>query len=431
MRNDLAKEIFLAALSEVEPYSLIKRNVRLEGDILKVGQLELDLTQFGSIYLIGAGKAFASQAKAVCEILGEKIKAGIGITKYGHTLPLKKIKLFEAGHPLPDKEGGQATGAILALLEKAGEEDLIFCLLSGGGSALLFAPAKGISLEEVKELNSALLSSGANIDEINAVRKHISSVKGGLLAKKAYPARVVSFILSDVIGDSLDVIASGPTSPDESTFADALTALKRYDLEGKVPASILNHLRIGGPETPKKQDKIFEKVTNIIIGNNRQALYAARDKAKEFGFAPLILTCRMEGEAREAAKVFAGICKEIKYSSNPVSPPACILAGGETTVTLKGEGRGGRNQEFALTAAMQIEGWTEITILSGGTDGTDGPTDAAGAVVDGETLSKIDKDPEEYLKNNDSYHFFKDSPCHLITGPTRTNVMDIIIGLVG
>ncbi|MBU1614398.1 glycerate kinase, partial [bacterium] len=313
----------------------------------------------------------------------------------------------------------------------AKEEDLILCLLSGGGSALLFAPVRGISLEEIAQLNAALLSCGAKIDEINAVRKHLSSVKGGQLAKRAYPARLVSLILSDVIGDPLDVIASGPTTGDESTFADALKVLKRYDLEDKVPTAILSHLQRGEPETPKKEDKIFERVTNIIIGNNRQALYAARDKARELGWTPLILTSEMEGEAKEAAKVFASICKEIRSSSNPMSPPACILAGGETTVTLKGDGRGGRNQEFALAAAMQIKGFEEITILAAGTDGTDGPTEAAGAVVDGKTLSKIDKDPEEYLKNNDSYHFFKDSPCHLITGPTRTNVMDMVIGLVG
>lgn len=431
MKKTIVREIFLAGLSGVEPYSLVKRKVRLEGDILKVEQLELDLSQFGSIYLVGAGKAFAAQAKAIEEILGQKIKAGIGVTKYGHTLPLERIKLFEAGHPLPDKEGGQATEAILGLLSEAKEEDLILCLLSGGGSALLFAPVRGISLEEIAQLNAALLSCGAKIDEINAVRKHLSSVKGGQLAKRAYPARLVSLILSDVIGDPLDVIASGPTTGDESTFADALKVLKRYDLEDKVPTAILSHLQRGEPETPKKEDKIFERVTNIIIGNNRQALYAARDKAGELGFTPLILTSEMEGEAKEAAKVFASICKEIRSSSNPMSPPACILAGGETTVTLKGDGRGGRNQEFALAAAMQIKGFEEITILAAGTDGTDGPTEAAGAVVDGKTLSKIDKDPEEYLKNNDSYHFFKDSPCHLITGPTRTNVMDMVIGLVG
>jgi len=431
MKRTIVRDIFLAGLSGVEPYSLVKRKVRLEGDILKVEQLELDLSQFGSIYLVGAGKAFAAQAKAIEEILGQKIKAGIGVTKYGHTLPLERIKLFEAGHPLPDKEGGQATEAILGLLSEAKEEDLILCLLSGGGSALLFAPVRGISLEEIAQLNAALLSCGAKIDEINAVRKHLSSVKGGQLAKRAYPARLVSLILSDVIGDPLDVIASGPTTGDESTFADALKVLKRYDLEDKVPTAILSHLQRGEPETPKKEDKIFERVTNIIIGNNRQALYAARDKARELGWTPLILTSEMEGEAKEAAKVFASICKEIRSSSNPMSPPACILAGGETTVTLKGDGRGGRNQEFALAAAMQIKGFEEITILAAGTDGTDGPTEAAGAVVDGKTLSKIDKDPEEYLKNNDSYHFFKDSPCHLITGPTRTNVMDMVIGLVG
>lgn len=432
--KEQAKNIFLSAVGAVDPYALIKKKVILEDGVLKIEKGRYSLSEFGSIYVVGGGKAFAPMAKALEEVLQGKIKEGVGVTKYDHILPLKSVKLLEGGHPIPDKGSFNGAKAILELLSTTKEDDLVICLISGGGSALLFAPQKGISLGEVQHLNSLLLACGAKISEINAVRKHISAIKGGRLARMAYPAKLVGLILSDVIGDPLSVIASGPTTYDETTFADALGVIKSYGLEEKIPTVILNHLQRGAAgeiqETPKDGDEVLKRASNIIIGNNQEALYVARDKASQFGFNTLILSSRIEGEAREVAGVFAAICKEVATSKNPIAPPACILAGGETTVTLRGDGQGGRNQEFALAAAIEIEGFKNIVILSGGTDGTDGPTEAAGAIVDGQTLSNISKNPYEFLERSDSFGFFEDSPYHLLTGPTQTNVMDIIIGLI-
>jgi len=310
--------------------------------------------------------------------------------------------------------------------------------LSGGGSALLVAPAEGISLENKQEVTRLLLACGADIHEINTVRKHLSRAKGGELARWAHPATVVSLILSDVIGDDLNAIASGPTVPDPGTFVDTEGVLKKYDIWGRVPKSVRGRIQKGLEgniaDTPKSGDAVFQRCYSELVGTNIQALKAAGGAAQKLGYHPLILSSTVAGEAREVAKVLTAIAREVRSSANPAPPPACILAGGETTVTLQGDGKGGRNQEFALAAAMLLDGIENVVLLSGGTDGTDGPTDAAGAIADGHTVSRArakSLDPLDYLRRNDSYHFFQALGDLVITGPTRTNVMDVYMVLVG
>ncbi|MEE8448421.1 MAG: DUF4147 domain-containing protein, partial [Thermodesulfobacteriota bacterium] len=307
----------------------------------------------------------------------------------------------------------------------------------GGGSALLPLPVSGISLEEKQRTTELLLACGAGIDEVNAIRKHISRIKGGGLARLVYPATLICFILSDAVGDPLDVIASGPTVPDSTTFSQCLEIMEKYDLTDKVPATVLRHIQRGvkdpGLETPKSAEPGFKKIQNIIIANNMQALKAAARKAEQLGYRPLILSSMVEGETREVARVHAAIAREIASSGHPLPPPACILSGGETTVTLRGKGLGGRNQEFALACALALAGLNRVVVLSGGTDGTDGPTDAAGAIVGGSTVKRAHRlslDPAAFLRNNDSYHFFERLGDLLITGPTLTNVMDLRIMLI-
>jgi len=375
---------------------------------------------------------------AVEEILGNRINEGLINTKYGHGLSLNRIELKEAGHPLPNEAGMRGAEAILSLIEKAKDEDLIICLISGGGSALLPLPAQGISLEEKQETTSLLLGCGATIQEINAIRKHISRIKGGRLAEASWPAGLVTLILSDVVGDPLDVIASGPTVPDESTFEDCLAIVKKYKLESRVSPSIRNHLHEGASsrrqDTPKPGNVCFTRTQNVIIGSNIQAIGASASEARQLGYHPLILSSLIEGETRQVAKVHAAIAKEVIRTGNPITKPACLISGGETTVTLRGEGRGGRNQEFVLAAALEMKDLKASVILSGGTDGTDGPTEAAGALADGTTIRRSwmkGMDPTSYLDRNDSYNFFFKLGDLLITGPTRTNVMDLRIIILG
>ena len=323
------------------------------------------------------------------------------------------------------------------MVAQAGETDLVICLISGGGSALLAAPADGITLEDKQEVTRLLLACGATIHEINAVRKHLSLVKGGGLARLAQPATVVSLILSDVVGDNLDVIASGPTVPDSSTFHQAAEVLYRYEIWHQIPPRVRERVQKGMAgeveETPKPQEPFFERCHWELMGSNLQALLAARQEAERQGYSSLILSAGVEGETREVAKVHAAMAREALRSDNPLAPPACLLSGGETTVTLRGKGRGGRNQEFVLASAIALEGVEGVVVLSGGTDGTDGPTDAAGAIADGQTIARartVGLDPEDHLHRNDSYPFFEALGDLLITGPTRTNVMDVRIVLV-
>jgi len=431
-RRERALAILSAALTSVDPVVAVKRYLSLEGDSLYVSGRAYDLSRFRHIYVVGAGKASGAMAQALEEILGERLTSGLVNVKYGYLAPTQRVRLQEAGHPLPDEVGLSATGKIVDLLRETDEDDLVICLISGGGSALLTSPQEGISLEDVKRLTEALLRCGATINEINAVRKHISQVKGGRLACLAHPASLITLILSDVVGDPLDMIASGPTVPDSTTYAEAWQVLERYQLVEGIPSAIMRHLELGKggqvEETPKKGDSVFERTYNLIIGNNRQAALAAVEKAQQLGFNALLLTTYLEGEAREVAKVLAALAKEVVQYGEPVSPPACLVLGGETTVTVKGDGLGGRNQEMALASALAIEGMEDVLILCAATDGSDGPTDAAGAIAEGDTLARareLGLEARAYLVNNDSYHFFQALGDLIITGPTNTNVNDL------
>jgi len=376
-------------------------------------------------------------AASLERILGSRITAGWVNVKYGHGQKLKRIRIQEAGHPLPDRKGLEGSQEMVRLLGQLTPQDLVIFLISGGGSALLPLPVPGVSLEEKQAATNLLLGCGATIQEINTVRKHLSVIKGGGLAKIVYPATLVTLILSDVIGDPLDAIASGPTVPDPTTFEDCARILSRYGLWEKVPLSVANHIREGlegrKEETVKENDPAFSKVYNLVVGNNLLAMKAAQKAAKAMGYRTLLLSSLIEGETREVAKVHTAVAKEVLLSGNPISSPACILSGGETTVTLRGKGKGGRNQEFALASSIELAGWEGIVLLSAGTDGTDGPTDAAGAFADGKTLSRaktLGLDPWSFLKENDSYSFFEQLGDLLMTGPTGTNVMDLRILLI-
>lgn len=433
-----AAEIFQAGLRAVEPAEAVRRHLSRRGHWLYGNGHTFDLLQFRRVFVVGAGKAGAPMAAVVESIMGDFISSGWVNVKYGHLTSTEKVYLHEAGHPIPDEAGHQGALAILDLLKGAGEADLVICLISGGGSALLPCPVEGIALEEKQEITHQLLASGADIKEINTVRKHLSRIKGGGLARAAYPATVLSLILSDVVGDCLDIISSGPTAPDGSSYADALQVLEKRGIREKAPPSVLSHLEAGArgevPETLKEGDPVFKRVFNVIVGSNVQALMAAHRKAEEMGFRSLILSSSFEGEAREVAAFHVALAREILGSGHPVPPPACLISGGETTVTLKGKGHGGRNQEFTLAAAIGISGLKNVVIWSAGTDGTDGPTDAAGAVADGESLKRANAmglDPLSHLEENNSYPFFEGLGDLIITGPTNTNVMDIRLLLVG
>jgi hydroxypyruvate reductase len=433
-----ALQIFQAALQAVDPVEAIVRHVKLSNDVFMIGDSTYELKSYDRIFVVGAGKAVAPMAKAIEDILQDRISNGVIVVKDGHGLPLKRVQVLEASHPVPDERGVHGTEEILGLVEKAGDRDLVICLISGGGSALLIAPVEEISLADKQAATKLLLASGASIHEFNTVRKHLSRAKGGRLAQLAYPATITSLILSDVVGDDLDVIASGPTVPDPSTFLDAEQILRGYGIWDQLAPSVQRHIEKGKTgeiaDTPKAGDAAFQRCSQVLVGTNLQALKAAGKKAEQLGYQPLILSSKVQGEAREVAKFYTAIAKEILESGHPLKPPACVLAGGETTVTLQGDGRGGRNQEFALAAALTIAGLNNVVVLSGGTDGTDGPTDAAGAIADGTTAARARKkglNPKDYLQRNDSYSFFQQLDDLVMTGPTRTNVMDVYMLLVG
>jgi glycerate 2-kinase len=424
--------ILSAALDAVDPIAAVKHHMSLAGHELRLGERTYDLNKYRHIYVIGGGKAGGSMARAAEEVLGERLTAGTINTKYGYMADTKIVRINEAGHPIPDAAGMDGARRMVDLAGTASEGDLVICLISGGGSALMTLPVEGVTLEDMEALTSSLLRCGATINEINTIRKHLSQIKGGNLSRAAYPADVVSLILSDVVGNPLDVIASGPTVPDSSTFADAYEIVERYDLVDELPTSIVDHLRQGRdgiiPETPKDGDPLFANTYNLIVGSNEIAAQAAIERAKGAGFHTLLLSTYVEGEAREVAHVFCAIAREILHSGHPVPRPACVVAGGETTVTIRGEGKGGRNQELALSAAIQLDGLDQAMIVALATDGTDGPTDAAGAVADGWTLRRARGKKllaRDYLANNDSYRFFEQLDDLLLTGPTNTNVNDL------
>jgi len=432
-----AASILAAAVQTVEPAAAVKRHVSRHGEVLRVGRRRYHLRRIRRLLVVGAGKAAAPMAAAIEQILGPRVSGGIVVVKYGHAAPLRRISIVEAAHPLPDAAGQRGAEQVLDLVRGAAPDDLVLCLFSGGGSALLPALVPGVSLQDEIAVTDLLLRSGATIQEVNAVRKHLSRIAGGRLAQVS-PAPMAALILSDVLGNPLDAIASGPTVPDPTTYADALEIVRRYGLEDRIPVTVLAHLRRGAaggePETPKPGDPLFRHVQTVVVGSIEQAVAGAGARAQALGFRTLVLTTFLEGEAREAARVFCSVVRSVRLRRAPLSPPACLLAGGETTVTVRGTGRGGRCQEFALAAGQVLDGWPDTVVAAFGTDGTDGPTDAAGAIVDGETAARarsLGLNAASALADNDAYPYFQHLGDLLLTGPTRTNVNDIYLALVG
>jgi len=432
-------DIFDAALAAADPYNAVLKAAQVEHNQFHVAGVHYDLAAHHRILVIGAGKATARMALAVESMLGNRIAAGLIIVKEEHTAPLRIIEQVEASHPVPNEAGIAGAQRILDMARSADERTLVICLLSGGASALMIAPVEDITLQDKQETTRLLLNAGASIFELNAVRKHLSSVKGGKLAQAVFPARLVTLIVSDVIGDPLDVIASGPTSPDNSTFAEAWSVVDKFGLQEKLPSRAADYLRRGlaglVPETVKENDPCFGTTLNEIVAGNRQALQAATEHAGQLGFSSRIISDTLQGEARDVARFLAQAVRA-ELAAMKTDEQRCLLCGGETTVTVHGTGKGGRNQEFALAFALEIEGLQGVTLLSAGTDGGDGPTDAAGAMVDGNTAARarsLGMDPAHFLDNNDAYTFFQQfdaasgAHCHFKTGPTGTNVMDIQI----
>lgn len=433
----LALESLEAALNAVDPKQMLNSKLLLKDSTLKVGTHSFNLGKFKNVYVVGGGKASGSMAEALEEVLGNRITSGLVNVPYGTRNKTVKIKLHQANHPVPDEAGVEGTRRMLSIVDHCERDDLVICLISGGGSSLMPLPRGMISLPDKQEMTQALLKSGATINEVNTVRKHASDFKGGWLAKKAYPATILNLILSDVVGDPLDFIASGPTVPDSTTFKDSVRVLKKYRLWKNAPASIRKVLSDGAKgvisETPKKDDEVFKKVHNLVVGNNRSASLAAREQLISSGLNGLLLTATLQGEARQVSVVFVSIAKEISISGNPLRKPAGLVAGGETTVTVTGKGLGGRNQELALAAVSTLQELDGIVLASMSTDGIDGPTNVAGAIVDGVTLARAAKRglaPEKYLADNDSYHFFSKLGDLISTGPTGTNVNDLSVIIV-
>jgi glycerate 2-kinase len=439
------RALLKAALKAADPAAAVCRSLRIDKSRLIINdqtqnqfqEFFYELDRIRRVIVIGAGKAAPAMAAAVESVLGSRITDGLVVTKVGRFKPLKKIQILTAGHPIPNRAGRIASARLVDLVTGLGPDDLVLFLLSGGASALLPFPVEGITLRDKQRVTDLLLRSGATIQELNAVRKHLSQLKGGQLAARCRPARVVSLILSDVIGNPLDAIGSGPTAPDPTTFNDAITILKKYRLWRRMLFPIKRHLEAGRrgarSEMPKPGDPLFGRVQNVIICDNRLAVAAVAEKARTLGLNAFILTTKLQGEAREAAKLFGTLAREVRETEKPLPRPACLIAGGELTVTVTGRGKGGRCQELTLAAAKEIAGLSGTTLAAFGTDGTDGPTDAAGAVVDDSTLLRATRkglDPDRFLIRNDSYHFFKRLGGLIKTGPTGTNVNDIYLLLV-
>jgi hydroxypyruvate reductase len=436
-RKAIASDLIQTAIQSVDPYNAVKSYLHLDGQLLHAGKQIYDLSQIERVVVGGAGKAAAPMAAAVEDVLGDRISAGFVNVKYGYGGPTRIIEVNEGGHPLPDEQGMLGARRMAEMLESAGKRDLVINLVSGGGSALLVLPAEGLTLDDKQRVTDLLLRSGATINEINAIRKHLSASKGGNWARLAQPAQMISLILSDVVGNPLDVISSGPTVPDSSTFSEACQILEKYGLMDRVPTSVMQRLCLGRDhgiaENPGLEDSIFEKVNNVLVGSNEIAARAALARADTSGFNTMLLSTYVEGEAREVARVITAIAKEVVHSASPLARPACIVLGGETTVTIKGKGRGGRNQELALAAAIGLEGLDEALVISLATDGSDGPTDAAGAIVSGSSIERallLGLDARAFLADNNSYEFFQRLGDLIITGPTNTNVNDLMFVLV-
>lgn len=438
MEREDAVRIFQAATAAVQPGRLLREHISLSNSFIALGGQQIVRHSIDHIYIVGAGKAAAAMAVETESLLGSLITDGIVTTKYGHALATNRIKVLEAAHPTPDENSVKAAALTVDLLKKATAKDLIICLISGGASALWCDLPPGTTLSEVQTTFDLLIQSGASIQEINTIRKHLSAIKGGQLVRYCGGAKIVSLIISDVPEDKLDVIASGPTAGDASTFADAYAILLKYNLTSRLPRSIMDYMEKGlrgvVAETPKPGDPLFKNTINRIIGSNRVAVQAAQIEAQALGYQTYVIPEVITGDAEAEAQKLVAMTSQYKGDS-----PLCIIQGGETTVKVTAQGKGGRNQHFALAALESLRdvrelGWPhDITILSGGTDGTDGPTDAAGGVVDKDTLSVALQNGlvfETYLRNQDAYHFLQQTGSLLITGPTQTNVMDIMIAIV-
>src|SRR5437867_7718530 len=425
-----------AALAAADPARIIREHLKLTGSILHVDKLQYPLKDYRRIFVIGGGKASGYMAEDIEKLLGNWITRGLVIIPdYLRPTPRsRRIGYHPATHPIPTRKGVDGVLAMLRLVDDISRDDLVIVLVSGGGSALMPLPVERINLNDEAKVTSLLLRSGASIEEINTVRKHLSQVKGGRLAGRLYPATVLTLIISDVVGDKIDTIASGPTTPDSTTYHDVELVLKKYDLWFQIPKNarrIITHGLSGSiPETPKQKDKVFRRVQNVIVGNNRASCLAAASAMTKAGYRTQVVSIQITGEAREAGRIFGSIVRDIRENSLPFAPPAALIAGGETTVTVRGNGKGGRNQELALAAAASIAGYERIVVGSIATDGVDGPTDAAGAIADGTTVKRgkrLGMDAEDYLRKNDSYNYFRRLGDLTMTGPTATNVDDIMI----
>ena len=421
------REILTAGLEAADPREAVLRFLSVEGGRIVAGDASFEAER---VFVLSVGKAAPAMAGAAEELLGDRISGGLVVTKEGHEAPLEMLETAVASHPQPDERSVEAARRVIELVEPLGEGDLLIALVSGGASALLADAAPGIGLEELAALNGALLRSGASIDEINAVRKHISFLKGGGLVRLAAPAKVLALLLSDVVGDDLSSIGSGLTVPDPTTLADVRKVLTKYDLEP--PGSIAKHLE-KGEETPKPGDPAFEGVSNVLVGGGRLSAEASAEKARSLGYSPLLLSTYLTGDARAVAAAYAAVIREVLESGNPVAPPCALVSGGEATVVVRGDGVGGPNQEFALALAVELEGVEDWAAFAVDTDGNDGPTDAAGGLVTGATAFRLREggvDPEEALANNDSREALEKAGALLVTGPTGTNVNDLRVALV-
>jgi hydroxypyruvate reductase len=430
--REAARAIWAAALAAGDVRPLVRHAVQpVDASTIQVGDRRLELADTVRVVAVGFGKASAAMAESLEEILGDRLTDGLVVVKDGCVAPTRRVRIVEAGHPVPDARGEAAARAILDQVSGLDERDVVFVLISGGGSALTPAPAPPVTLAEKRVVTRLLLAAGATITELNAVRKHLSLIKGGQLARRAAPAQVVGLVLSDVIGDPLDVIASGPAAPDSSTFQTAIDVLKHRHIWDDAPASVRDRLTAGQrgeiPETPKPGDPLFARVSHHVIGNNTLVAEAAAARAARLGYRPLLLTRSLEGEAREVAR-------DLIVRARTLTPPACLIAAGETTVTVRGPGLGGRCQEFALAAAIELDGVPDVTVLAAGTDGTDGPTDAAGGLIDGATVKRAQAagvDARAALKDNDAHRALQASGDLVVSGPTRTNLLDLYVVLQG
>jgi hydroxypyruvate reductase len=426
----ILEALFRAGLEAADPAAAVRRAIRVAGS--EVGIARDSVPRGARFVVVAAGKAAGPMASALEASIGDRIARGVAVTKDGHGVPLRRIALREAGHPIPDARGENAAREALALAESARPDEVLIVALSGGASALLACPVPGLTLRDLAATTGELLRSGADIEELNAVRKHLSGIGGGNLARRARCRRIFVLCISDVVGDRLDVIASGPCAPDPSTYRDALSVLERRGIRDRIPASVVHHLEEGArgrcDETPKPGDPAFERVRSLILANNRSALEGAQRAAARAGLATIVVCDGLRGEARAVGRRLAALARAVRSEK-----PVCLLAGGETTVTVRGRGRGGRNQELALAAALELASSRGITLLAAGTDGTDGPTDAAGAYADPHTAARaaaLGVQARDSLDRNDSHGFFAAESGLLRTGPTGTNVMDLALLLI-